>query len=294
MNCSGHAWPRGEVDILQMTSRHACTSRRHASAAAIGRASLRRLRAVTCAALALLGVASVANAADWTAGYGSGRGGGYSSAQAAGTIVAVDTAITATTTNSLFANTSITGALTGDLDQTSGWRGRVEGQIGAFEYRSDDTRIIGNQQSGSVLIGYEWAEPDIHIAAYLGFNYQNIKLDPVDPSNATRGHGYGLRVVGELYANPSDNTMVSAYGSYSTHASAYYTRFKAGYALFDRTFIGPEFSLLGDNFYKQWRLGAHISGLTFGRFKFGLSGGYLRDSRAGPGGYVLLDSRVEF
>ncbi|MGV2980125.1 cellulose biosynthesis protein BcsS [Camelimonas sp. ID_303_24] len=244
---------------------------------------------VAGATMALTALAGAAQAADWTSGYGSGSG-----AQPAGSIIAIDTSVTATTSNSIFANTSVTAALTGDLEQVSGWRARVEGQVGSFEYRSDDTKIIGNQQSGSALVGYEWAEPDVHVAAYIGFNYQNIKLDPVDPSNGTRGHGYGLRVVGELYANPTPYTMVSAYGSYSTHANAYYTRFKAGYALYDRTFIGPEFSMLGDNFYKQWRVGAHISGLTFGRFQFGLSGGYVRDSRRGPGGYVLVDSRVTF
>lgn len=229
------------------------------------------------------------HAADWNSGYTPG-----SASQSNNSIIAIDTSVTATTTNSIFANTSVTAALTGDLDQTSGWRGRVEGQLGSFEYRNDTEKVIGNQQGGSVLVGYEWAETDIHVAAYIGFNYQNIKLDPVDPSNATAGAGYGLRVVGEIYANPTTYTMASAYGSYSTHSNAYYTRFKAGYALFDRTFIGPEFSMLGDNFYKQWRIGAHISGLTLGRFQFGVSGGYVRDSRSGPGGYVLVDSRVAF
>jgi len=251
--------------------------------------AVRRVLRLAGATVALTILAGAAHAADWTSGYGSGG-----SAQPPGSIIAIDTSVTATTSNSIFANTSVTAALTGDLDQTSGWRARVEGQVGSFEYRSDDTKIIGNQQSGSALVGYEWAEPDIHVAAYIGFNYQNIKLDPVDPSNGTRGHGYGLRVVGELYANPTPYTMVSAYGSYSTHANAYYTRFKAGYALYDRTFIGPEFSMLGDDFYKQWRIGAHLSGLTFGRFQFGISGGYVRDSRRGPGGYVLVDSRVTF
>lgn len=234
-------------------------------------------------------MAGAAHAADWTSGYGAGD-----TAQSRNSIIAIDTSVTATTSNSIFANTSVTAALTGDLDQTSGWRARIEGQIGSFDYRSDDTKVIGNQQSGSALVGYEWAEQDIHVAAYIGFNYQNIKLDPIDPGNGTRGHGYGVRVVGEMYANPTEYTMASAYGSYSTHANAYYTRFKLGYALFDRTYLGPEFSMLGDDFYKQWRIGGHLSGLTFGRFQFGVAAGYVRDSRRGPGGYVLVDSRVTF
>ncbi|MFC0284009.1 cellulose biosynthesis protein BcsS [Camelimonas abortus] len=247
-----------------------------------------------CAGACLALTPGLAAAADWTAGYDTPSAGqGYGGAPNA--IIAIDTSVTATTTNSLFANTSITGALTGDLDQNSGWRARVEGIIGGFEYNTTDQgRIIGSQQGASALVGYEWIEPDVHVAAYIGFNWQNIKLDPVDPGNSTRGHGYGLRVVGELYANPTEYTMTSAYGTYSTHANAFYTRFKLGYALWDRTFIGPEFQLLGDNSYRQWRLGAHITGLTFGRFQFGLSGGYLRDSRSGPGGYVLVDSRVTF
>lgn len=239
-------------------------------------------------ALATAAVPVPAYATDWSSGYSTAP------SQASGSIIAVDTSVTATDKGSIFVDTSVTAALTGDLEQVSGWRVRGQGQIGTFDYVTNGEKITGNQQGASGLIGYEWVEPDIHAAAYIGFNYQNIKLNPNDPDNDTRGHGFGVRVVGEIYANPTDYTLATAYATYSSLHNAYYTRFKLGYALFDRTFIGPEFSYLGDDFYRQWRLGVHLTGLTLGRFQFGLAGGYMRDSKRGPGGYVLFDSRVTF
>jgi hypothetical protein len=59
------------------------------------------------------------------------------------------------------------------------------GQIDTFEYTTNGEKITGNQQGASGLIGYEWIGPDIHAAAYIGFNYQNIKLNPNDPDNDT-------------------------------------------------------------------------------------------------------------
>lgn len=252
----------------------------------IGRTARRRAAAI--AAVAFL-VGGPAHATDWSSGYPAAPA--YSNDNY---IVAIDTAITATTIGSLFGDASMTLALTGDLQEYSGWRARFQGQIGTYDYVANFQKIQGQQEGGSALVGYEWIERDIHAAAYIGMHYSNNSLNPDDPNNQSRGAGWGVRVIGEIYANPTDYTLATAYVTYSTLHSSYYTRFKLGYALVDRVFIGPEFSFLGDNFFRQWRVGAHITGVTLGRFQFGLSGGYLMDSKRGPGGYVIVDSRVSF
>ena len=58
--------------------------------------------------------------------------------------------------------------------------------------------------------------------------------------------------------------------------------------------MNPEMLVLGDKFYKQWRVGAHLTGAKFGRLQFGVSGGYLKDRDQGSGGYGILDARVTF
>ena len=103
-----------------------------------------------------------------------------------------------------------------------------------------------------------------------------------------------MKAVLEAYANPTDATMMSAYGSYSTAHNAYYTRLKGGFALFDRTFIGPEFTALGDDFFNQWRLGAHLSGFQLGMLKFAVAAGYVHDRVQKSGFYTSLDVRTAF
>jgi hypothetical protein len=96
----------------------------------------------------------------------------------------------------------------------------------------------------------------------------------------------------QYYATPSDQTMFSAYASYSSVYNAYYTRMKWGVAPFGPFYIGPEVAALGDDFYRQWRAGIHLTALRIGRMQFGVSGGYARDQNNQGGAYGSLDARV--
>jgi hypothetical protein len=92
----------------------------------------------------------------------------------------------------------------------------------------------------------------------------------------------------------SDDMMASGYGSYSTLHNSYYTRVKVGWSLIPGIYIGPEVSLLGDSFYRQYRVGAHLTGVKLGRLSLGISGGYLNDDRQGSGTYGIVDARIGF
>jgi hypothetical protein len=59
-------------------------------------------------------------------------------------------------------------------------------------------------------------------------------------------------------------------------------------------FIGPEALFLGDDLYRQWRTGLHLSGVTLGALQLGISGGYLKDETRGSGAYGILDARMVF
>ena len=62
---------------------------------------------------------------------------------------------------------------------------------------------------------------------------------------------------------------------------AYFTHAKWGFAVADGIFVGPEALFLGDAFYQQWRVGAHVSGVRVGLLQFGLAGGFVDDRSRG-------------
>jgi hypothetical protein len=209
-------------------------------------------------------------------------------------IVAVDSWVTATTTGSTFANMAGTFALTGSA-RDSGARVRIEGRGGTYHYNlSSGQKISGQQEDASIMLGYEYLWPRGSLIGYIGGNIQNNTLSPNDPNNPVQGTGWGFKVAGELYSNPTPNTLVAASGTYSTLHESYYGRMRVGYDILDRVFVGPEIALLGDDFYRQWRVGAFFTGGRAGPFEFGVSGGFVQDAVQGSGAYGTLDLRLSF
>ena len=209
--------------------------------------------------------------------------------------VAVDGSTSVTSNSSAFGSLTVTAAPGGPPTQ-SGVRVRVEGLAGTYSYpgRAVATRVNGYQQEGALLTGYEWIWRDAALAGYIGFNVRSNQLSVPDPGNPVVGTGVGLKVAASLYANPTDRTMVSAYGSYSTKFNAYYSRFRVGYMVADGVYIGPEALFLGDDFFRQYRVGAHLTGLTFGPVQVSLAAGYVSDRVQGSGYYSSVEARANF
>lgn len=181
--------------------------------------------------------------------------------------------------------------------EESGVRARLGGILGNYTYVSATPAVgtvVGREATVSALVGYEWVSQGSSVAAYIGVEGQNRTLSKPDPSNKVTGTAVGVKASLDFMMNPTANTMVSGNMTYSSNNNAYYGRFKAGMAMTDKIFVGPEMLVLGDKFYKQWRVGAHLTGAKFGRLQFGVSGGYLQDRDQGAGGYGILDARVTF
>lgn len=210
--------------------------------------------------------------------------------------VAIDLSVTGTSQDTAHGTIIGTIAPFSKLEE-SGVRLRASGLLGSFAYISTTAgvgRVRGDQASGSLLVGYEWVTRNASFAGYIGGEVANNSLDKVDIQNKSAGMAGGMKVSADFYANPTDYTMVSGVFSFSTAHKAYYARLKAGIAIIDRIFVGPEVLFLGDSFYSQWRAGAHITGIQFGSLQFGLSGGYVSDRVRGTGFYGILDARITF
>ena len=208
---------------------------------------------------------------------------------------AVDASAAVTSNSSAFGSVTGTFATEGTLLQ-SGPRIRVEAVAGTYSYPGQGVskRVDGYQQEGALSAGYEWIWRDAALAGFVGFNVRSNQLSILDPDNPVVGTGVGAKVAANFYARPSENTMVSAYGSYSTQFSAYYTRFRAGYMVADGVYIGPEVMFLGDNFFSQYRIGAHVTGFSIGPIKMAVGVGYVKDRIQGGGYYSSVEARAAF
>jgi hypothetical protein len=179
----------------------------------------------------------------------------------------------------------------------SGMRLRLGGLLGSYSYTSSAPGVgdvTGREAGASFMGGYEWRTRNSSIAFYLGGDVQNRSLSKPDPSNNVVGMSWGFKTALDFYMNPTAKTMVSANLTYSTVNSSFYSRFKGGYAMMGRIFVGPEILILGDSFYQQFRVGAHLTGVQLGAMQFGVSGGFVQDKKNGAGAYGILDARVGF
>ncbi|KAF2989682.1 cellulose biosynthesis protein BcsS [Methylocystis sp. MJC1] len=177
----------------------------------------------------------------------------------------------------------------------SGFRLRAGGIVGSYIYNSAYVGgVHGNLIGGAFLMGYEWVSKQATVAVYAGGEIVNNSISPNDPNNQAKGTSAGLKLATDFYVTPTDATMIAGVFSYSTNFNSYYGRLKFGMALADRVYIGPEFGALGDNFFQQWRLGGHVTGIRLGMLQFGAALGFLNDRVRGGGLYGTVDSRVTF
>ena len=210
-------------------------------------------------------------------------------------IVSVDASTDITTQNSVFGDVVVTAAPVGTLNE-SGLRVRADGLGGRYSYVStvSNQTVRGTQASGAALVGYEWVAPSMVFAAYIGADIRNNTLSIADAQNSVVGTSVGAKGQLEFYAKPSLRTMVSANASYATNKEAYFARLRGGYVIGPDLYVGPEFVALGDAFFNQERIGAHLTGLRAGPLRFAFAAGYLHDRVRGSGGYATVDARVGF
>ena len=207
---------------------------------------------------------------------------------------AIDFAVTADSKGSKFLTAIATIAPFSGLDQ-SGIRMRLGGVIGQYSYTNSTLGTIkGTQSDVSFMIGYDWVTRRASFGVYGGANYDNNTIDKLDTANNSVGKGTGLKIAVDFNYRPTDYTMFSGVGSFSTLHSAYYTRLKAGYAIAPQLYVGPEAIYMGDDFFKQWRVGLHMTGAKFSMLQVGASAGVLVDKVRGTGIYGILDARLGF
>lgn len=239
------------------------------------------------AAAMAAGVTAPALSADWYTGAAA-------PADRDAWIVAVDASTTLSSQGSQFAGATLTAAPHDDL-LVSGPRLRVDGLIGSYRTDSSNGRnMLGEQQELAAMAGYAWVMPEAVLSGFVGLNVRRNEVSHVTAGGASDAVEIGLKTALDYYARPTAFTMIHATGTYSTAFNAFYGRARGGVASFAGGFLGPEFALLGDDYYRQWRAGVHLSGMQFGAVQLGLSAGYVHDQARKGGVYTTLDLRTGF
>ena len=135
----------------------------------------------------------------------------------------------------------------------------------------------------SALAGYQWALGRTFLSLFAGPELDRDRFpSPGGPAReATR---VGARVHGEIWMHPTDETLVNGTAIAGTARGHLWTRASAGYKVWRDVFVGPEASLYRTEDYREWRVGAHATGVQLGRFTFRLSTGWRRDESSPKGG----------
>ncbi|HSV22598.1 MAG TPA: cellulose biosynthesis protein BcsS [Xanthobacteraceae bacterium] len=182
-----------------------------------------------------------------------------------------------------------------DLD-TSGLRFWLFGEGGVYKYPAGGEFIRGTFESGDVLAGYAFEGDFYSVNLLAGFNASNHVLSNVDPENKVQGTAFGAKVRADAWVNPTPKTLTYGEAEYSTAFRTYFAKTKFGYDFTDgkEIFFGPEFAALGDERFNQWRVGAHLTQMKFGKVQVDVSAGYANDSVVGTGAYGTVEVSTHF
>ncbi|MEE7502769.1 cellulose biosynthesis protein BcsS [Methylobacterium mesophilicum] len=142
--------------------------------------------------------------------------------------------------------------------------------------------------AAAALAGYQWFFDWGAVAAFAGpeIAREMLLAGPQFDALPTR---FGLRLHGEVWARPTEATLLQASAVAGSARDSLWTRLAWGYRLWE-TYLGPEAALYTDGTgYAKWSLGLHGTGFSLGGYSFRASVGLQSESgrsRAHP--YLTL------
>lgn len=164
---------------------------------------------------------------------------------------------------------------------------------GTYRYLAGSTSIRGTGLLASILPGWRIKRGDVEIKLFAGLDLQHHRLSPDDPGNSLRGNHAGVRVAADMWWEPTPTLMLASSISGSTIGNSFGIRATAGWRVMDRFWAGPEVETSGDDVYRQYRIGAHLTSLRVAAFEWSLGAGYVEDNsqRSGLYGRISLLTR---
>ena len=156
---------------------------------------------------------------------------------------------------------------------------------GTYRYLSGTTEITGRQYVGSLLPGYRFKRDALEVTVFLGADVQEHHLTPDDFGNSLRGFHIGLRGGFDAWYEPLPaELMLTASVSASTVGTNLWARAAAGVRAFD-VWVGPEVIACGDETYRQFRVGAHVTAFRTDPVEWSAGAGWAIDNDQRSGAY---------
>lgn len=175
----------------------------------------------------------------------------------------------------------------GALDR-DGFLMLASGGAGRRAERGPDGPRTRYTVGAAAVLGYQWVFDWGVVAAYAG------PEGTMDTLVAALGFlpaplHVGLRLQGEVWARPTDETLLQAAAIAGTSRNSLWARLAWGYRLWG-TYLGPELSLFADETpYRKWSFGLHGTVLDLGGYGVRASAGLQSETgRRGPAPYVAL------
>jgi hypothetical protein len=156
---------------------------------------------------------------------------------------------------------------------------------GAERYDAGSRRFNTDIVRAAPLAGWRFSQGTLELKVFAGPELENRILTPDIPAVAYRGTRVGARVASELWWEPVPEMMLTSAFSASTNATSTSARAAAGWRTLDQFWAGPEISASSDDFSRQVRIGAHLTGFRFDALEWSAAVGYVADSYHRSGAY---------
>ena len=156
---------------------------------------------------------------------------------------------------------------------------------GRERYDTSTKRFNTGILRGSLLPGWRLSEGGFELKVFAGLDLEDRLPAPGLPAaNASKAH-IGARVAAETWWEPMSGTMLTSSLSATTNFNGWSVRGAAGWRAFDLFWAGPEILASGDVFSRQFRIGAHLTGIKLATFEWSAAAGLVQDSFGRNGVY---------
>lgn len=161
------------------------------------------------------------------------------------------------------------------------------GPVAANGVPTTAMRITG---LGAALVGYQWFHDWGVVAAYAGPE-GSVEALSCGCGTRTLPARFGLRLHGEVWARPSETTLLNATLILGSARGDVWGRLAYGDRI-EGIYLGPEIALYADGTgYRKLSFGLHATDIAWGDVRFRISGGYLIETQTARGSpYVAVSA----
>jgi hypothetical protein len=159
---------------------------------------------------------------------------------------------------------------------------------GVERYRTPTATFTTDIFRASVLPGWRIKRGEFEFKLFAGLDFENHNLTPDTVSARLRGPHPGLRIAAETWTEPIPELMLATSFYATTIGGGYGARGAAGVRVLDQFWVGPELSGSADEFSRQVRIGAHLTGMKAAELELSAAAGYLADSYHRSGLYARI------